>query len=67
MMDVSGERRVAAWGEMTSLAAQVRGAVGVIIDGACTDLLEISDMKMPTFTRGLHGLKPWKTIPIISA
>jgi len=56
VMDVSGERRVAAWGEMTSLAAQVRGAVGVIIDGACTDLLEISEMKMPTFTRGLSAL-----------
>jgi 4-hydroxy-4-methyl-2-oxoglutarate aldolase len=56
VMDVSGERRVAAWGEMTSLAAQVRGAVGVIIDGACTDLLEISEMKMPTWTRGLSAL-----------
>jgi regulator of RNase E activity RraA len=56
VMDLSGERRVAAWGEMTSLAAQVRGAVGVIIDGVCTDLLEISEMKMPTWSRGLSAL-----------
>jgi regulator of RNase E activity RraA len=56
VMDLGGERRVAAWGEMTSLAAQVRGAVGVIIDGVCTDLLEISEMKMPTWSRGLSAL-----------
>ena len=56
VMDVGGERRVAAWGEMTSLAAQVKGAVGVIIDGVCTDLLEISEMRMPTWSRGLAAL-----------
>jgi 4-hydroxy-4-methyl-2-oxoglutarate aldolase len=56
VMDVSGERRVAAWGEMTSLAAQVRGAVGVIIDGLCTDLLEISEARMPTWSRGMSAL-----------
>ena len=56
VMDLSGETRVAAWGEMTSLAAKVKGAVGVIIDGACTDLLEISEMQMPTWSRGLSAL-----------
>jgi regulator of RNase E activity RraA len=56
VMALGGERRVAAWGEMTSLAAQVRGAVGVIIDGACTDLLEITEMRMPTWARGLSAL-----------
>lgn len=56
VMDLGGERRVAAWGEMTSLAAKVRGAVGVIIDGVCTDLLEISEMQMPTWSRGLSAL-----------
>ena len=56
VMDLGGERRVAAWGEMTSLAAQVKGAVGVIIDGVCTDLLEISEMRMPTWSRGLAAL-----------
>ena len=43
VIDLGGDQRVAAWGEMTSMAAQVRGAVGVIIDGLCTDLLEISE------------------------
>lgn len=56
VLDLGGDRRVAAWGEMTSLAAQVRGAVGVIIDGLCTDVLEISEMRMPTWSRGLSAL-----------
>lgn len=56
VIDCAGNRQIAAWGEMTSLAAKVRGAVGVIIDGLATDVLEISDMQMPTFARGLSAL-----------
>jgi regulator of RNase E activity RraA len=56
VMDVGGEQRFAVWGEMTSLAAQMRGAVGVIIDGVCTDLLEIAELRMPTWSRGLSAL-----------
>ena len=56
VMDLGGDQRVAAGGEMTSLAAQVRGAVGVIIDGLCTDLLEISEARMPTWSRGMSAL-----------
>ena len=56
VVDQAGDRHAASWGEMTSLAAQLRGAVGVIIDGSCTDLLEIREMGMPTFARGLSAL-----------
>ncbi len=56
LIDQAGERQMACWGEMTSLAAQVRGAIGVIIDGACTDILEIKAMAMPTFARGISAL-----------
>jgi regulator of RNase E activity RraA len=56
VIDSSNNRQIAAWGEMTSLAAKVRGAVGVIIDGLATDVLEITDMDMPTFARGLSAL-----------
>ena len=52
----AGDRHAACWGEMTSLAAQVRGAAGVIIDGSCTDLAEIEAMGLPTFARGLAAL-----------
>jgi 4-hydroxy-4-methyl-2-oxoglutarate aldolase len=56
VMDLEGDPRMAAWGEMTSLAAQTRGAVGVIIDGMCTDVLEITEQRMPTWSRGLSAL-----------
>ena len=56
IVDCAANRQIAAWGEMTSLAAKVRGAVGVIIDGLATDVLEISEHDMPTFARGLSAL-----------
>lgn len=56
VIDQSSERQAACWGEMTSLAAKVRGAVSVIIDGCCTDVIEIQDMQMPTFTRRIAAL-----------
>ena len=56
VIDQGGACHAASWGEMTSLASKLRGAVGVIIDGACTDSLEIAEMKMPTFARGIAAL-----------
>ena len=56
VVDQAGDRHAASWGEMTSLATKVRGAVGVIIDGSCTDVLEIKEMRMPTFVRGIAAL-----------
>lgn len=50
-----GESQVACWGEMTSLAAQLRGAAGVIIDGAVTDVVEIRQQGMPTFARAISA------------
>jgi regulator of RNase E activity RraA len=46
-----GDTQVANWGEMTSLGAKMRGAVGVIVDGAVTDVVEIRQQGMPTFAR----------------
>src|SRR5512143_2130140 len=40
------DTQVANWGEMTSLAAKKRGAVGVIIDGSVTDVVEIRQQGM---------------------
>lgn len=56
LIDQAQDTRIACWGEMTALAARGRGAVGVIIDGCCTDVLEIAAMDMPTFSRGLSAL-----------
>ena len=51
-----GSTQVACWGEMTSLAAKVRGVAGVIIDGAVTDVVEITDQKVPTYSRAITAL-----------
>ena len=56
VIDQDGERRAACWGEMTSLAAKARGAAGVVIDGACTDVFEIEAMGLPTWSRGVAAL-----------
>ncbi len=56
VIDQGGSRQSACWGEMTSLAAKVRGAAGIIIDGSCTDVIEIEQMGVPTFTRGIAAL-----------
>src|SRR5438067_807958 len=56
VIDFSGQTQVACWGEMTSLAAKVKGCVAVIIDGAVTDAVEIEDQNMPTFSRSVSAL-----------
>lgn len=50
-----GDSQVANWGEMTSLGAKMRGAVGVIIDGSVTDVVEIRQQGMPTFARAISA------------
>jgi 4-hydroxy-4-methyl-2-oxoglutarate aldolase len=56
VIDQGGETQAACWGEMTSLAARVRGCVGVIVDGAVTDVVEIEEQGMPTFARAISAL-----------
>ena len=56
VIDQGGETQVACWGEMTSLAAKVKGCAGVIVDGAVTDVVEIEDQRMPTFSRAISAL-----------
>jgi len=53
VIDQDGDEQVSCWGEMTSLATKMRGAVGVIIDGAATDWREIREQQMPTFARAV--------------
>jgi 4-hydroxy-4-methyl-2-oxoglutarate aldolase len=56
VIDAGGLGPAACWGEMTSLAAKVRGAAGVIVDGCVTDLVEIEEMDVPTWSRGVAAL-----------
>ncbi|MBZ0331004.1 4-carboxy-4-hydroxy-2-oxoadipate aldolase/oxaloacetate decarboxylase [Halomonas sp. ANAO-440] len=41
------------WGEVTSVASQVRGIAGLVVDGAVRDTREIARMGFPVFSRGV--------------
>jgi 4-hydroxy-4-methyl-2-oxoglutarate aldolase len=63
VVDTGGDARHAPVGEMVALAAQCRGAAAIVIDGVCTDIVEIRELGIPVFARGtsvlttkLHGL-----------
>ena len=56
VIDHGGRESVACWGELTSLAAVARGCAGVIVDGAITNLAEITGHGLPTFARSVAAL-----------
>jgi regulator of RNase E activity RraA len=56
VIDHGGRESLACWGELTSLAAKQRGCVGVIVDGAVTNVAEIERHELPTFARGVAAL-----------
>lgn len=53
VVDHGGRESIACWGELTSLAAKVRGCAGVIVDGAVTNIAEIRAHGVPTFARAV--------------
>ena len=53
VIDRNGDEKHACWGELTSLAAKLRGLSGTIIDGPATDIPEIWEMEYLTFCRGV--------------
>lgn len=56
VIDRNGDGKHAAWGEMTSLAAKLRGLAGTLIDGPATDIIEIEDMQYVVFSRGVSPI-----------
>ncbi|RON47106.1 RraA family protein [Pseudomonas frederiksbergensis] len=62
VIDTGGDHRHAPVGAVTSCAARCAGVVGIVVDGAVTDLLELREAGLPVFARGtsllttkLHG------------
>ena len=55
VIDRLGDTEVACWGGGVNLAAKVRGAAGVIIDGPCTDVREIEESGLPVWCRGVSA------------
>ena len=55
VIDAGGDRWRACWGEPAALVAKARGCVGVIVDGAVTDVVAIGKLALPTFARGVSA------------
>ena len=53
VIDGQGELNTALWGEVTTLAARLKGLQGVVIDGAIRDLYKIRRDKFPVFARAV--------------
>src|SRR6187402_2692157 len=53
VVDRLGDNRHACWGGGVTVAAKTAGAVAGIVDGPCTDQLEIEQSDFPLWSRGL--------------
>lgn len=52
----TGDRVSAMWGELLSIAAIAKGAVGVVLDGMVRDISQILDIGFPVFAAGFSPL-----------
>jgi regulator of RNase E activity RraA len=52
VIDRGGDASYACFGEMTAREARKRGAVGVIVDGLVTDVLQMEEIGVPVYARG---------------
>jgi len=51
-----GDHRHASFGGLLGLAASRRGIAGVVLDGPVTDLVELVELGLPVFARGISAL-----------
>ncbi len=51
VVDNRGRIDAAGWGGILSLAAKQRGLAGVIVDGACRDIDEATELEFPVFAK----------------
>lgn len=54
VVDYCGRIDSGPFGEVMSIACQVRGIAGLVIDGAVRDSAQIIDLGLPVFARGLN-------------
>ncbi|MGV1871594.1 MULTISPECIES: RraA family protein [Agrobacterium] len=55
-VDRLGDDRHACIGGGVAFAIKTAGAIGVVIDGPCTDVEEIIELGMPLWSRGVSGI-----------
>ncbi|MCZ6447776.1 MAG: RraA family protein [Alphaproteobacteria bacterium] len=53
VMELSGRTDVPGWGGLLSLAAQVKGLAGIVIDGACRDIDDSAEAGFPVFAKAV--------------
>jgi 4-hydroxy-4-methyl-2-oxoglutarate aldolase len=56
VIDRCGDTVHACWGGAVTLAAQMKGVAGGIIDGPATDIDEITEIGFPIYSRGLSAI-----------
>lgn len=55
IIDRAGDDSIACIGGASALAASLRGAVGIIVDGCVTDIAELREIGIPIWARGLSA------------
>ena len=60
VVDAGGYLGRAVWGEVLTVAAEVAGIRGVVIDGAVRDFDELQKQELPVFARGACAAGPHK-------
>lgn len=65
VIDRGGDTEIAGWGGFVSLLAKAKGIAGLIVDGAVTDTMEITDLKWPVYSRSISGIvgRPGGAVP----
>jgi len=56
VVDRLGDDRHACWGGGVTLAAKAAGVVAAVVDGPCTDIVEIQASDFPIWSRGLSSV-----------
>lgn len=63
VIDARGEVVNAILGELMTMYAASRGAVGIVVDGAVRDCADLSSGPVPVFARGISHMGPYKSGP----
>lgn len=54
VLDNNGRLDCTVWGALMTVAADVGGIAGTVVNGVCRDTREVLDREYPMFTRGRH-------------
>ena len=54
VIEARGERGAGTLGDILALRAQVRGAAGIVTDGAARDVAAVAALEIPVFAAGAH-------------